>query len=496
MQLLDIAILVLYLGSCVVLGILYGGKQKGASDYFVAGGGMHGRFNTILVGLSLAATLFSGISFFMLPSIFYDGGTAFILSVLMLPFAWLVLNYWFLPRYLRGSAHQKPYDIVQQRFGPHVRTTVALMYLLFRVSWLATLIYAPTIAIMGAAQLEIGWFWPLVLMIGVCSTIYTVAGGLRGVILTEAIQFMVMTAGIILVLGYIFWSLPLSLSEALRQAIDDGQFETFDFSFSLETMTIWAVMVSSFTFKIGNYIGDQMSLQRYLVSGNRGESSRSFLINMMGIFSVVLLLALVGVGLKAWYLAVPSAAVPANPDKVFPYFIATELPAGITGLLMAAILAATMSSMASGINTLAAVLTYDLRARCWTHRPQSDIEQLYFGRIASLLIGVAATISAGAVGLIGSLFDIVQTLLGTFVGPITACVLLAVTTLRVAPSAMLCGMIVGALTGWAVAWSPLYSLWVGPMSFLACLLATWLLTTLLRGRGAMEPLYHVPSGEV
>jgi len=390
MQPLDLVIIVVYLGACIAVGVAYSGRQKGAADYFVAGGGMHGWFNTTIVGLSLAATLFSGISFFMLPSIIYEGGTAFILSLLTLPLAWVVLKYWFLPRYLVGSPQQKPYDIVQYRFGPYVRTMVALMYLLFRIAWMAALIYAPTVAILGAAQLDARWFWPLVLLIGASSTAYTVAGGLRGVILTDAIQFVVIVTGIALVLVYVAWNLPVSLTAAIESVVHAGQFETFDLSMSFETMTIWAVIISSFTFKLGNYVGDQMALQRYLASGDSSQSSRSFIVNMAGVAAVLSLLALVGLALKAWYLAMPSDAVPTDPDKVFPYFIAFELPTGVTGLLFAAILAATMSSMTSGINTLAAVVTFDFRAR-WASRPvQTEQEQLRFGRVASLVIGVAA----------------------------------------------------------------------------------------------------------
>ncbi len=469
---IDLIIIGAYLIGCVVAGVWFSGKQSGAADYFVAGGSMRGWFNSLLVGLSIAATLFSGLSFIMLPSVIYGGGTVFVLSVASFPLAWVVLRYWFLPRYLSGPAGQQPYDIVERQFGGIVRSGAASMFLLLRVGWMAALIYAPTVALMGAWQLDDAWFWPLVLIIGLTSTIYTTMGGIRGVIFTDALQFVVIAIGIIYVVAYVLINMPGTSAQAVQSLVDDGFFASFDLSLSGRTLTVWAVCAGAIVGNLGSYIGDQMSLQRYLASGDVKESSRAFAVNVVGVSVVFLLLVTVGMALRVWYLQVPDASLPTNADQVFPYFIATQLPVGVTGLLIAAILAATMSSMTSGINTIAAVITLDFRMRMGSLAKLDNQQQLRFSRAASLIVGVLATGFAGLVGGLGTVFDIAQTLLGAFTGPLFACLLLSTMRWRFSPMAMLSGMVLGSAAGWVVAWSPLVSLWVGPTSFATAVLWT------------------------
>lgn len=484
---IDLVIILVYLAGCIAAGVAFSGRQKGAADYFSASGGMKGWFNSVLVGLSVAATLFSGISFVMLPAVFFSGGTALVFVLVSFPVGWVVLRYFFLPRYLSGPAGQQPYDVIERRFGPAVRTSAATLYLLFRVCWMAALVYAPTVAVLGAWQLDDAWFWPLVLTIGLSSTCYTMIGGLRGVIFTDAIQMLVIATGIAFVIGFIVWRLPVPVGEGLSRATSDGLFATMNFSWSLQTMTIWAVLAGGVVNNLGNYIGDQMSLQRYLASGDARESTRAFLVNVVSAAVVVVLWGVVGVALRIWYTTVPDSGLPGNQDEVLPYFIATQLPPGITGLIIAAVLAATMSSMTSGINTLAGVITLDFWGRFGGKTDAlSSRQQLRRGRWVSLAVGVAATLSVGLIEGLGTIFDIGQTLLGALGGPLFACVLLAVTRLRLAPTAVLIGFVLGPVAGWIVAYSPVISLWIGPISFAVSMTASLALSPLFKAFPGVE----------
>ena len=140
---------------------------------------------SILVGMSIAATLFSGISFLGYPSVVYKHGIMLMLMLVPFPICWVILRYWFLPRYLRIKSDD-PYGFIEINLGKDVRNTAAVMFALLRIGWMAALIYAPTIAIMAAARLNSSWFWPLVLIIGISSSLYTALGGIRGVIITDA----------------------------------------------------------------------------------------------------------------------------------------------------------------------------------------------------------------------------------------------------------------------------------------------------------------------
>ena len=471
---LDWIIIAVYLLLMVAIGIACRGKQDSSADYFIAKGGLSGFFGSIIIGLSIAATFFSGISFLAYPAIVYRYGLLITVAIPTFVVCWVVLRFYFLPRYV-GAGWTRPYEVLEQAFGPHVRTVAAVMFILLRIGWMATLIFAPTIAIMAAAGLDQKWFWPLVMIVGFTSTVYTTLGGIRGVIITDAIQMIVIIGGIAITLIYIALKLPVPVSEVVSRLHDAGRLQLWEPAFSLtRPLTFWAVITGAFIANMGSYVGDQMSLQRYLTSSSVAESSRSFLVNVIGVIIVILLLAAVGVALAGWYMIHGTQGLPASADQILPYFVARELPTGIAGLLLAAILAATMSSITSGINALAASLTFDFRDRSGG-ASDNPRRELLFARIASLVIGTIATLSAGLVAHLGQLFDISQRLFGLFLGPLAVALLLSVSRLKIKSRFVIAGLIIGCLAGWFAALSPnmaktwdsipaIDSLWVPPIA--------------------------------
>src|SRR5690606_15561633 len=156
---------------------------------------------------------------------------------------------------------------------------------------------------------------------------------------------------------------------------------------------------------LGSYVGDQMSLQRYLTSNSIADSSRAFLVNVIGVVIVLVMLVGVGVALSAWYMVNPAPEMPTTIDRIFPFFIARELPPGVSGLLIAALLAATMSSITSGINALASSMMTDFRQASGNAKSTSSARrELWMARGVSLLIGIVATLAAGIVSNLGHLF--------------------------------------------------------------------------------------------
>ncbi len=221
---------------------------------------MRSTFQSLLVGLSIAATLFSGISFLTYPSIVYSHGIAVLLVLVCFPLSWLLLKFWFLPRFLTTGI-KYPYDVIENKLGSHLRTLAAAMYILLRIGWMAALIYAPTIAILAAANLDDSWFWPIVLIIGLSSTFYTTLGGIRSVIVTDAIQFVVIAFGIILTVGFILFKLPVSFAEMFQSLQSRGSLKMFDYSLDpTKTFTVWSIMIGYSVATMGMYMADQMSL--------------------------------------------------------------------------------------------------------------------------------------------------------------------------------------------------------------------------------------------
>jgi sodium-coupled monocarboxylate transporter 8/12 len=474
MTIIDLIVIIVYMTIVITMGILCRGKQEDVADYFTTHGHMGGITGSILVGMSIAATLFSGISFIAYPSVIYTHGIMFLLSMLSFPICWLILHYWFLPRYLSIKSDD-PYGFIEIRFGKNVRQVAAVMFALLRFSWMAALIYAPTLAIMAAAKLDEHWFWPLILIIGLSSSIYTALGGIRGVIITDAIQFLMMIIGISFTIGYALVKLPIPLHKTVGILQENNLLSMPSFSLDpTMVFTFWTIIIGILVSNLGSYTGDQMSLQRYLATGNLKACSRSFLINISGVCFVSILLAGIGLSLAVWYEVVPDPDLPGKADLIFPHFVSSQLPAGIAGGLLSAILAATMSSITSGINTLSATFTLDFYMKI--KKNVTAKQQIKVARYASCVIGLLSTLAAGCVGVLGDIFTIAQTLLGVFIGPLMACAILALLNKKVSSKAVISGMIVGSVAGVCIIFSPVSALWISPVAFVTALAIPLLLS--------------------
>jgi SSS family transporter len=478
LNVIDSGIIVVYLLLMVVIGIACRGRQDSTADYFTARGKLGGFIGTAIVGLSIAATFFSGISFLAYPSLVFRSGLLILMGLPTFAVVWIVLRYFFLPRYVAGH-WREPYEVLERGYGRSVRELAAVFFILMRIGWMAALIYAPTLALMAATGLDARWFWPLILIVGMSSTLYTVLGGIRGVIITDAIQMLIILVGIAVALLYIVLHLPIPLGEAMSHLHAQGRLKTFEPSLSFTTpLTFWGVTIGLTFSSLGAYIGDQMSLQRYLSLPNIKDNARSFLINVVGVVIVVVLLAGIGVLLAAWYETQAASELPKSADEIFPAFIGAHLPTGLRGLILAALLAATMSSITSGINALAASITLDFKQVQRALRTDDPQRQLRVARLVSLAIGIISTLLAGAVAYLGQLFDIAQKVIGVFTGPLAILLLLAVFKVRTSPRMMIVAALVGSAVGWVIALGPavfgpsfpaIDSVWVAPATSIVTL---------------------------
>jgi solute:Na+ symporter, SSS family len=467
MRALDIAVILVYMIGVVWAGIASRGKRDDVEEFFTAKGRFRGAMGSVLIGLSMAATLFSGISFIAYTSTAYSDGIRIVLGVASFPIVWMVLRYWFLPRYLAGSGSH-PYDIVERRLGSEVRLCISAMFVLLRLGWMAVMLVAPTLVIMGAGGLGNEWFWPLVVLTGVTCTFYTAIGGIRGVIITDAIQFAVIALGIVFIMGFIYQRLGLTTAEIYRQLDQAGRLHLLDFSLSLtQPFTFWGVLIGLTFINLGNHIGDFMMLQRYLAGESPRSVARSLAINMWGAAGIVVTLVAVGLLLWVWYRNHPDPHLPKAADQMLPYFIARELPAGMSGLLIASILAATMSSMTSGIIALGGTVTNDWVRRFG--RARSAAELLGLGRWISVSVGIVSTAAAAFANNLGTLFQISQVVLGSFLGPMLGCMVIVVGPWNVRPRAVLAGILLGTATGWLITASKVSVIWVSCGSALVAL---------------------------
>ncbi|MCF3650447.1 sodium:solute symporter family transporter [Synoicihabitans lomoniglobus] len=476
MSFTDSIIVLVYLAVIVAVGVRYRGRQNDINDYFTAQSGFGGSLGTLMVGLSLGATVFSALSFVAYPSIVITYGATVLTSMLGFPVAYVVLRYWFLPRYLAQSPGT-PYEIIERRFGVPTRLVASGLFVLLRLCWMSALIYAPVIVVMASCQLGDQWFWPLVLVIGLVSTAYTVVGGIRGVIITDAIQFLLIIAVLLSTILYVLFKVPLTLGEVGNYLTNETDLLELNWSLNpTATITVWGMAIGATLQNMSTFTADQMSLQRYLAAGGVKPASRAFGTSMLSMILVLTMLAAVGLTVGTWYSLHPDPAVPQDADKIFPYFVATQLPTGFMGVVIAAILAATMSSITSGINALSGSLLSDFYPFSGKVAPRS---LLRYARLTSAVIGVLATVVAGMIEDMGTLFDIMNAFYGIFLGPLLGCIVCAVAPLAVRSGALITGLFVGSGAGFAVAYSDVANLWVSGVSAVVTIVVAKLLTAVL-----------------
>lgn len=491
MHWIDLTIMAAFLIGCMVFGFLARGKSHHAEDYFTGGGKMTGFLNTTILGLSIAGTFFSGISFIIYPSVVY--AHSIILPVwglvVCMPVAFVVLRFWFLPRYLAGK-WKFPYEILEDRFGPASRTVASALYILMRIGWMGAMIYAPTLAIITMCGLDPKWFWPLVLINGLANTFFTVFVGIRGVVIIEAIHMLVIAGGILATILSALYQLPVPLGTAISTLHDTGHFNIFDFSFDpRNNFTFFTIIIGVTTGNFVNYISDQMSLQRYLASGDGQSASRSFVVNIIGVTIVVSLLTLVGLTLFVFYhFSNEPGLDKLLADQVFPHFVSTHLPIGVAGLLLAALLSA--NSLPAAINTLSSILTVDFHSRLI--RKLEGPSLAFWAKVYSCLLGVAATLLAGFMPSLGrsdgrtNLFELSNLLGGMFSGPLLSVVVLATFGIRSSGAAIIPAILLGWVAGTSIHFSGIAPLWIGPGSALTTLILGFALSRFIKPAAKSE----------
>ncbi len=353
---LDYLLLFAYLLVMVSIGVWVGRGQKDTREYFLAGRSM-GWFP---LGISTIASLYSAISYMGTPSEYFTHGAEFAVQMLAAFPSAVVVIFVFMPFYHRLKVYTA-YEYLEKRFSVTVRSLASSVFILWRILWMGTAIYVPSLVlhtVTGFALLE------TIVAVGTVATLYTVLGGMRAVIWTDVVQFFVLFCGSILAL-WVVSSAVGGISGIWTVAEAGGRTRVLDWSLDPTVrITTWGAFLSGLVAHLGTYGTDQVSVQRYLSARSLKVMQQSFLMNMGGGFPLGLMMISIGLGLFAFYQLNPGQ-LPADiqGDRVFPYFIASQMPAGLRGIMIAAILAAAMSSIDSGLNSVTTAIMNDFVKR-------------------------------------------------------------------------------------------------------------------------------------
>ena len=419
---LNYAILFVYLAAMVGVGCLFAGKQKTTEDYFMAGRNMP----WLVVAMSMFASVTSAASYMGIPGTAYEENVSlFVIGLVGLIVA-PILIFLIYPFY-RALNVTTSYEYVLARYGAAARFMVSALFLLARLGWLGVVLYAPAmmLSVVTGVNLYVG-----ILLMGVLATTYTILGGLSAVLWTDVFQFVILVGGAVWVAVTLCMSVPGGVAGIVEIAGNSGHLQVSEWRLNLFEMTGLAVGFSYFFQLLQDYGTDQITVQRLMTVKTSRGVARAIIFNAFSDLLIVGLLLFVGVGLFAYYQSFPQQlADDITGDRVLPYYIIHDLPNGVSGLLIAAIFAAAMSSMDSGVNSMSTVLVNDF-VRPLRKRKRSERYDVNLARLLTFLLGGFATAVAFYVSRIEHIFKASSSFLGLFAGPILALFLMGMLTRR------------------------------------------------------------------
>ena len=403
---LNWTVLAVYLLGMLGLGFYFMRREGGSEDFFKGGG----RIPWWAAGISIYATMLSAITYMAYPAKAYaTDWTYYPMLVTILLVSFPVIRY-YLP-FFRRLQVTTAYEYLERRFNAATRLMASALFIVFMVARMALVLYLPSLALTAVTGIDI---YICIILMGVITIVYCTMGGVEAVVWGDVVQGIILVGGAIFAVGYLVVGTEGGVGGFLDIAMTDGKFRLFDWSLDYRSATFWVIILGGMANNLISYTSDQTVIQRYLTTRDEQSARRSIMMN--GVMSVFISIAFfaIGAGLYTFFKTHPAELdfTMAKADTIFPFFMMSQLPAGLAGLLIAAIFAATMSTISSNINSVATAFSVDFYRR-W--RPQTDDRTM-------LRVARRACIVSGLIGMciallmatwqILSLLDFFQEILG------------------------------------------------------------------------------------
>jgi len=387
---LDAVVLVAYLAGTTAFGIWLGRRQKDARDYFVADRDIPWP----AVMFSVVATETSALTFISIPGLAYIGNLGFLQVVAGYLLGRIVLAYTLLPRYYQGEI-VTAYAMLEQRFGLVTRRFTSIVFMGTRVLADSVRVFATAIPVAlilkGTGAVSSRHTMPAaILILGLVTVIYTYKGGMRAVVWTEMIQAGIYIAGGLVAVVLLGRSAPGGWDAILHSAHAAGKLRVIDWYTGFDRpFTVLAGLLGGGFLSMASHGADQLIVQRLLSSRSLRDAQKAVIGSGVAVFVQMALFLIIGIGLWAHF----AGKAFASPDNIFPTFIFEAMPRGLLGLVIAAIIAATMSTLSGTINALAASATLDIYLPL-TRRSADDPRTLRVGKGLALFWGIVLTVGA------------------------------------------------------------------------------------------------------
>ncbi|HXK60711.1 MAG TPA: hypothetical protein PLP42_12550 [Acidobacteriota bacterium] len=489
---LDLVVIVVYLAITLGIGVYFARRQTSKESYFVS----DRRMPWYLVGISVFATLLSTMTYLSIPGEMIRYGVGYFFAYLGFIAAVPLINRLVIP-YLMRLPVTSVYEYLEKRYGIAARSLAAAVFVITRLIWIGLVTYTASFAIAAIT----GWTIPVVaLVIAGVAIFFATAGGITAVIWMSVVKFVILFGGAILVPVYILFlteSSPGQWWDAFSQA---GRATVPVFSLDATVrVTIIGMVILQITWNLCTHGADQVAAQRYLTTDSAKSAARSVWLFALANVGLISLLAFCGLGLFFYnytFSGLPinefQAAVAPDADNLLPRFIATQLPVGIAGLLLAALISAAMTSVGSGVNSISTVLVTDFFDR--------------FGRTGtaghSLLLARSLTVAAGLFGFLAAvtvhylmrastwnLVELIERANHLFVAPLAALFFAGLFFKRTGTRSAILGFAAGVVTSLLISFSGeifatnISFMWIMPASLLVSMLVSF----------AAGPLLDAPS---
>ncbi len=485
---LDWSLIGAYLLALIALSWWWGRGQRDPADYYVGGR----KLPWIAVAISTMATQTSAISFISIPAyvaLREGGGLTWLQYEFGVPLAMIAVIALLIP-FFRSLELITVYEYLELRFGASMRRLLSSIFLLNRGLSTGVAVYAAALVLSVCLQKPI---WFAILLMGIATVVYDTLGGMKAVVYSDVIQMAVLLAGLVACLFYA--AEHVGGFAAIWQAFPESRRQTIELATGMgdgSTTPFWAFLLGGF-FLYSSYYGvDQSQAQRELSAPTVEECKRSLVFNGLARFPLTLLYLALGISVGAVYLHSPElqAAVPADrPDYLVPEYILYRLPIGLKGLLVAALLAAAMSSLDSALNSLSAVTVRDfIEPRL--HGGKSLL--LFISKMTTVVWGAAITAFAFFVGQISqTVIEAINKIGSAFYGPILAAFLCGILIRRISLRGMVVGIVagVGLNLGLWLSHAPLHWMWWNLFGFVMSFAAAYLASLIWPQSSEVNPAY-------
>ena len=548
----DVVVIVVYLAAMMAMGLAIARRQKTTDDFFLGGRNLP----AWAVGISLFASLLSTITYLGMPGEMFRTGVAFLTRQLPIPLVLVVVWMLWIPFFMRLEL-TSAYEYLSRRFNYTVRALAAVFCLLMLFGWISVVVLTASAALVDIAHLDIGWFLGtndpasgyrdadmhlVIVAVGMFSILYTTLGGIRAVVWTDVIQFLVLMAGALFTMGYIAHDTGSGLSDWVSHSLATRHEQVEWFSMDVgNRSTVFTISIGMFFWFVCTHGANQVALQRYFTVPSIREARQSYLVSAFASLGIGVILAGVGVSLAYYIQDHPlPASIARNQstqaleqldntlqharssgdqqladriasdqsqqrqdlnktlnkaqDSIFPQFIRHYMPPILRGLVVAALFAAAMSTIDSGANSTSTILTVDF-FRPLSKMPATEAGELARARLLTAAMGV--TVVLYTLGLYHlskgtNIIDLCQRGFNCFLGPLGATFMLGMFSRRIASTHMAIAFVLGEVVGVGCSYS--MEFFGSPFSTHLIVPAAWF-ATIIAALGLSLVIPQIPSTE-